>query len=44
MPHTEALSDIRVVDTDTWACGNRSPMDVLISVEHEKRAKYGSVV
>jgi len=37
---TEALFDIRVVDTDAWSYCARSPCDVLSSAEGEKKCKY----
>ena len=39
-PQTEALFDIRVVDTDAWSYLARSPCDVLCSAEGEKKRKY----
>ena len=39
-PQTEALFDIRVVDTDAWSYLARSPRDVLCSVECGKKRKY----
>ena len=39
-PQTEALFDIRVVDTDARSYHARSPRDVLDSVEVEKKCKY----
>ena len=37
---TEALLDIRVVDTDVQSYANRSPMEVLGVAEKEKKMKY----
>ena len=37
---SEALLDIRVVDTDGQAYLSRSPSDVLAKAEEEKKAKY----
>ena len=37
---TEALFDIRVVDTDAQSYVNRSPMEVLGAAEQEKKMKY----
>ena len=37
---TEALFDIRVVDTDARSYHDRSPRDVLGSAEVEKKRKY----
>ena len=39
-PQTEALFDIRVVDTDARSYLARSPRDVLCSAEGEKKCKY----
>ena len=39
-PQTEALFDIRVVDTDARSYRARSPRDVLGSAEVEKKRKY----
>ena len=39
-PQTEALLDIRVVDTDARSYRARSPHDVLGSAEVEKKCKY----
>ena len=39
-PQTEALFDIRVVDTDAWSYLAHSPHDVLCSAEGEKKHKY----
>ena len=39
-PQTEALFDIRVVDTDARSYHARSPRDVLGSAEVEKKHKY----
>ena len=39
-PQTEALFDIRVVDTDARSYCARSPHDVLGSAEVEKKRKY----
>ena len=39
---TEALFDIRVVDTDAQSYTNRSPMEVLGAAEKEKKAKYST--
>ena len=39
-PQTEALFDIRVVDTDAWSYLARSACDVLCSAEGEKKCKY----
>jgi len=39
-PQTEALFDIRVVDTDAWSYCACSPCDVLSSAEGERKRKY----
>ena len=39
-PQTEALFDIRVVDTDARSYCARSPKDVLGTAEGEKKRKY----
>ena len=39
-PQTEALFDIRVVDTDAWSYCACSPKDVLGTAEGEKKHKY----
>ena len=39
-PQTEALFDIRVVDTDARSYRSRSPRDVLRTAEGEKKRKY----
>ena len=39
-PQTEALFDIRVVDTDAWSNHTCRPCDVLGSAEVEKKCKY----
>ena len=39
-PQTEALFDIRVVDTDAWSYCAHSPKDVLGTAEGEKKCKY----
>ena len=39
-PQTEALFDIRVIDTDAQSYLARSPCDVLCSAEGEKKRKY----
>ena len=39
-PQTEALFDIRVVDTDARSYRAHSPRDVLGSAEVEKKRKY----
>ena len=39
-PQTEALFDIRVVDTDAWSYCGRTPIAVLCSAEVEKKRKY----
>ena len=39
-PQTEALFDIRVVDTDAWSYRAHNPHDVLGSAEVEKKQKY----
>ena len=39
-PQTEALFDIRVVDTDALSYCARSPKDVLGTAEGEKKCKY----
>jgi hypothetical protein len=40
LPQSEALFDIRIVDTDAQSYVNRSPSDVLASAEKEKKDKY----
>ena len=44
MPQSEALFDIRVIDTDTQSYSNRSPSEVhvhvLLTAEGEKKRKY----
>ena len=37
---TEALFDIRVMDTNAWLYCTRSPKDVLGTAEGEKKCKY----
>jgi len=39
-PQTEALSDIRVVDTDAQSYCARTPHDVLSTAKGEKKRKY----
>ena len=39
-PQAEGLFDIRVVDTDAQSYVGRSPTEVLITAEQEKKAKY----
>ena len=39
-PQAEALFDTRVVDTDAQSYVGRSPTEVLITAEKEKKAKY----
>ena len=39
-PQTEALFDIRVVDTDARSYRARTPHDVLSTAEGEKKRKY----
>ena len=39
-PQTEALFDIRVVDTDVWSYCAYSLCDVLGSAKVEKKSKY----
>lgn len=41
-PQTEALFDIRVIDTDAQSYSNMSPIDVLVNAEREKKEKYGA--
>uniref|UniRef100_A0A1X7UZP3 Uncharacterized protein n=1 Tax=Amphimedon queenslandica TaxID=400682 RepID=A0A1X7UZP3_AMPQE len=41
-PQTEALFDIRVVDTDAQSYLSKSPPDVLVQAEREKKAKHQS--
>ena len=38
-PQTEALFDIRVIDTDVRSYSNQLPKDVLRSAENEKKKK-----
>ena len=40
MPQSEALFDIRVIDTDAQSYSNRSPSEVLLAAEGEKKRKY----
>ena len=39
-PQTEALFDIRVIDTDARSYLARTPQDVLHTAEGEKKCKY----
>ena len=39
-PQTEALFDIRVVDTDAWSYRAHSPYDVSGLAEVQKKCKY----
>jgi len=39
-PQTEALLDIRVIDTDAWSYSACTPLAVLCSAEAEKNCKY----
>ena len=41
-PQTEALFDIRVVDTDAQSYCGQAPLDVLTTAEREKKLKYRS--
>ena len=41
-PQTEALFDIRVVDTDAQSYCGHAPLDVLTTAEREKKLKYRS--
>ena len=40
IPQSEALFDVRIVDTDARTYRDRSPMDVLSAAEGEKKKKY----
>ena len=40
MPQSEALFDVRIIDTDTRSYCNRSPSEVLLTAEVEKKKKY----
>ena len=40
LPQSEALLDIRVIDTDAQSYSNRSPRDVIKIAENEKKKKY----
>ena len=40
MPQSEALFDIRIIDTDARSYCNRSPSEVLLTAEVEKKKKY----
>ena len=42
MPQTEALFDIRVIDTDAQSYCNRTPREVLHAAEKEKKSKYAT--
>jgi len=39
-PQTEALFDIRVIDTDSWSYSAHTLLDVLCLAEAEKKHKY----
>ena len=39
-PQTEALFDIRVIDTDAWSFRAHTPCDALYTAEGEKKRKY----
>ena len=40
VPQSEALFDIRIIDTDAWSYLDRPPLDVLSATESEKKKKY----
>ena len=40
MPQSEALFDVRIIDTDARSYCNRSPSEVLLTAEVEKKKKY----
>ena len=40
MPQSEALFDVRIIDTDARSYCNCSPLDVLSTAEAEKKRKY----